>query len=75
MLLVLNAPWIKQENDNFHVEKATTPSKKVYALNGSTVTVHDDGWAYSDKNNGYYWDPNANNGKGANIGDSSWERP
>lgn len=70
-----DAPWIKQENDNFHVEKATTPSKKVYALNGSSVTVHDDGWAYSDKNNGWYWDPNANNGKGANIGDSSWTDP
>lgn len=47
----LNNTGYGANKDNFHVEKATTPSGKVYSLIGSTVSVHNDGWAYSDKNN------------------------
>lgn len=46
------AEHLKNHNDDWHVEGASTPSKKIYTLIGSSVTVHDDGWAYADKNNG-----------------------
>lgn len=38
-------------NGSSHVEKAKARNGKIYQLQNSSVTVHDDGWLYSDINN------------------------
>ena len=37
--------------DSSHVEKAKARNGKIYQIKNSSVTVHDDGWLYSDVNN------------------------
>lgn len=61
--------------DSSHVEKAKARNGKIYQLKNSSVTVHDDGWLYSDTdNNGMKIDKNGVPYPGDGMGgEDAWD--